>query len=93
LAVVLAYQYKKGSEKHASASLLKSVEQLGDRFGEFFLIGLALFTVLPLIISALGFPLFLCEALIFFALSLHHFGADACIWKLKDKSVHSRLIS
>jgi hypothetical protein len=101
LAVVLAYQHKKEAEKETKEdtikpgnySLLKTFGRLGDRLAEFFLIGLALFTIVPLAISALGFPFYLASALVFFSLSFHHFAADACIWKLKDKSVHSRLIT
>jgi hypothetical protein len=92
LAVVLARQHKINVEKIKPVSLIKTVEQLADRYGEFFLIDLALFTVLPFGIAALGIPLYLASALVFFTLSFHHFAADACIWKLKDTSVHSRLI-
>jgi hypothetical protein len=92
LSVVFAYHLKKGAEKNETGSLLNNLEYLGNRFAEFFLLGLVLFSALPFVISAMGFPLYLCSALVFFTINLHHFAADACIWKLKDKSVLSRLV-
>jgi len=90
LAVVLAERHKKESDNNPSRTFLKSFEHLGDCFGEFFLLGLLLFSALPFVISRLGFPFYLTSALVFFALSFHHFAADACIWKPKKKPQHLR---
>ncbi len=92
LAIVLAERNKKESETNPSRTFLQNFEQMGDCFGEFFLLGLLLFTALPFVISKLGFPFYLASALVFFALSFHHFAADACIWKPKTKSKQLRLI-
>lgn len=93
LSVVLAYQLKKSSERNACLSVTKKIEHCSNRLAEYFVLGLVLFLAVPFVVSALGFPLYLCSALAFFSVNLHHFAADACIWKLKDKSIGSRLVS
>jgi hypothetical protein len=72
--------------------MLKNLEFLGGHFVECFTVGLLIFAALPFALAACGLSLALCSALIFLAVNLHHFAADACIWKLKDPSVRSRLI-
>jgi len=92
LSVVLAYHLKKDTES-AVAEIFDPIERMSSRFIKYFLVGLVFFTGLPIAVSALGFSLTLCNAVVFFGLSFHHFAADACIWKLKNKTVHSRLVS
>ncbi|MBS1989835.1 MAG: hypothetical protein JSS86_09270 [Cyanobacteria bacterium SZAS LIN-2] len=93
LSVVFAFDLRGNGAKDQTDNAPEPFELLSSRYVRYFLLSLALFSGLPFTLSAMGFPLNLCTALAFFALSLHHFAADACIWKLKDKSVHSRLVS
>jgi len=93
ISVVLAYHLKKDAENNDTAEIFDPIERMSTRFIKYFLVGLIFFTALPIAVSAIGFPLYLCNAVVFFALSFHHFAADACIWKLKNKSVHSRLVT
>ncbi|MBS1994494.1 MAG: hypothetical protein JSS83_28470 [Cyanobacteria bacterium SZAS LIN-3] len=87
MAVVLAFKFQEEQGRNKLDLLFKNLEQSGNRFVEYFLLGLVLFTALPFIVSACGFSFSLCSALVFFTVNLHHFAADACVWKLKDKTV------
>ncbi|MBU6454980.1 MAG: hypothetical protein KGS72_24635 [Cyanobacteria bacterium REEB67] len=100
MCVVFAYKLKRETKQKQDAvavpdesdRMLKNMEFLGGHFVECFLVGLLIFAALPFALAACGLSLTLCSALIFLAVNLHHFAADACIWKLKDPSVRSRLI-
>lgn len=57
------------------------------RWAELFVVGLLLFIAIPKLLSLTGAPFQTSVALVFFAISLHHFAADSCIWKLRDANV------
>ncbi|MBS1989780.1 MAG: hypothetical protein JSS83_04630 [Cyanobacteria bacterium SZAS LIN-3] len=61
------------------------------RLTELFIVGLILFLGIPKLLSFSGASFALCSALMFFAVNLHHFAADACIWKLRDPRVRRSL--
>jgi len=90
LAVSLAYRYKSAGNNWR-ATVINFSNQIANRYIEYFLLGVVIFTTLPLIVASFGFPFSLSSALIFFIVNLHHFLADACIWKHKDRNVAAAL--
>lgn len=91
LCVVMAYFLKQLKDENPQAGAAEIRQFVAQRSAELFIAGLLLFVALPKLISSFGAPFALSSSLVFFAISLHHFAADACIWKLRDPEVRRTL--
>lgn len=71
----------------------EAVEALSSRYLELIISGLALFWLIPWLLSINGFSFVVTSAILFLTVSLHHFAADACLWKLRDRGNASLMTS
>lgn len=94
LAVSMSSFLKQEEADLAVGQLSRSAkyEFIITRWAELFIVGLLLFVAIPKLLSLTGAPFQTSVALVFFAISLHHFAADSCIWKLRDANVKKTLI-
>jgi hypothetical protein len=86
LCVVLALHLKKektAADHKTPTSGFYNFEIVGTHFLECLLVGLVIFIGIPAALAACGLPFATGAALTFLTVNLHHFAADACIWKTK----------
>jgi hypothetical protein len=91
LCVAMSYFIKKEKSENPAINQARLREFAAIRLTELFAVGLILFVAVPKLLSFTGASFALCSALMFYAISLHHFAADACIWKLRDPAVRMSL--
>jgi len=92
LCVVMSYFVKEAKSGNQAMTAKQVGEFIAVRMTELFIVGLILFVGIPKLISLAGTPFALCSALMFFAINLHHFAADSCIWKMRDNRLRRHLV-
>jgi hypothetical protein len=98
LAVVLAYKWKDNllagcAPRAFAARPLSFCGFVMEQCHSYLLVGLLFSVVIPCCFFLKGFNVLEPFKTAFLLLSLHHFAADACLWKFRRRKVAERLLS
>lgn len=79
-------QRQTSNREDRPVQLKQKIDAIAFRYVSLLLSAITLFWIVPWIISRAGPSFVTCSALVLLLVSLHHFVADAYLWRLRDKS-------